>query len=141
MEENKHQWDVVMKGTKHVFYCLIGDCAGTFTRSKLCGLNHHRTVIHNLPPIPQRPRGRQRNENAKRTSKSPSKIQRQNQKFQCNVDARLCRARKQAYTRFVIEEILSAVSIYWHYCVCVCLDNMNLLLNLLIFLSAVSCYS
>ena len=94
MEENKPEWDVVMKGTKQVFYCLIGDCAGTFTRSKLCGLNHHRTVIHNLTLIPQRPRGRQRNENAKRTSKSPSKIQRQNQKFQYNVDARLCRARK-----------------------------------------------
>ena len=133
MEENKPEWDVVMKGTKHVFYCLIGDCADTFTWSKLCGLNHHQTVIHNLPPtpqrprgrhnlhlIPQRPRGRQRNENAKRTSKSPSKIQRQNQKFQYNVDARLCHARKQSYTRFVIEEILSIVSIYWHFFFCVC---------------------
>jgi len=134
MEENKHEWDVVMKGTKYVFYCLIGDCRGTFTRSKLCGLNHHRTIIHNLPPIPKRPRGRQRNENAKRNAKTPSKIQRQNQKLQYNLDARLCRARKQAYTRFVREEIISAVSIYWHFYVCVCFNNMNLLLNLLILL-------
>jgi len=35
MEENRHEWDVVIKGTKQVFYCLIGDCVDIFTQSKL----------------------------------------------------------------------------------------------------------
>lgn len=115
MEESKHEWDVIVNGTKQIFYCLVGDCAGSFTRSKLCGLNHHHIFTHKLPPIPQRPRGRQRDENAKRAAKSPSKITRQNAKIQYDVDARLCRARKQAYKRIVSEEIICAVSIYWHF--------------------------
>ena len=44
--------------------------------------------------------------------KSPSNVKRQNEKIQYDVDARLCHARKQAYKRFVNEEIISAVSIY-----------------------------
>ena len=112
MEESKHEWDVVIKGTKQFFYCLVGDCADNFTRLKLCGLNHHRIVPYKLPLIPQRPRGRQRDGNAKCAAKSPSKITRQNVKIQHDVDARLCRAGKQEYKRIVSEEIICAVSIY-----------------------------
>jgi hypothetical protein len=112
MAENRHEWDVVIKGTKQVFYCLVGDCVNILTRSKLSGLNHHRAIKHNLPPIPPCPRGRVRDENVKRAMKSPSKVKRQNEKIQYDVDARLCHARKQAYKRFVNEEIISAVSIY-----------------------------
>ena len=116
MAENKHEWDVVVKGTKQVFYCLVGDCVN-MTRSKLSGLNHHRAVKHNLSPIPPRPRGRVRHENVKCATKSPSKVKRQNEKIQYDVDARLCRARKQAYKRFVNEEIISSVFIG----ICMCL--------------------
>ena len=66
-------------------------------------MNHHRAMVHNLPPIPQRPRGRQRDTNAKRDAKTPTKIQRQNEKIKYDVDARLCCAHKQTYKRFVNE--------------------------------------
>ena len=112
MEENRHEWDVVIKCTKQVFYCLVGDCVDILTRSKQSGLNHHCAIKHNLPLIPPCPRGQVRHENVKRAMKSPSKVKIQNEKIQYDVDARLCHARKQAYKRFVNEEIISAVSIY-----------------------------
>jgi hypothetical protein len=101
MEENRHEWDVVIKGTKEVFYCLVGDCVNILTRSKLSGLNLHCDIIHNLPPIPPCPRGRLRYVNAKRIVKSPSKAKRRNEKIHYDVDARLCCARKHAYKIFV----------------------------------------
>jgi len=112
MEEIKHEWEVTIKGTKQVFTCLVGGCAGNLSRSKLSALNHHRATTHNLPPIPPRQRGRARDANATWAVKSTSAVKRQNAKIQYDLDARLCRARQQAYKRFVNEEILSAVSIY-----------------------------
>jgi hypothetical protein len=88
MTEKRHEWDVVIKGTKQVFYCLVGDCVN-MTRSKLSGLNHHHAIKH-LPPILPCPKGRVRHENVKRATKSPSKVKRQNEKIQYDVDARLC---------------------------------------------------
>ena len=105
-------------GIKQVFYCLLGDCVGKITRLKICGLNHHRAKIHNLPPIPHRARGRQRDKNAKRVAKSQSKIKKQNEKIKYDVNARLHHARQQAYRRFVNEEIISTVSIHWHIYMC-----------------------
>ena len=112
MEENRHEWEVTIKGTKQLFTCLVGGCAGNLSRSKLSGLNHHRATTHNLPPIPPRQRGRVRDANATWAVKSTSAVKRKNAKIQYDLDARLCRARQQAYKRFVNEEILSAVSIY-----------------------------
>jgi len=77
----------------------------------LSALNDHRDKKHGLPPIPPRPRGRQRDINAKRPPKSPSTIKLQNSKIQHDVDTRLQRAHLQARRRFVNEEIISAVSI------------------------------
>jgi len=114
MEENQHEWNVIVQGIKYIFSCLIGDCVGIFTRSKLSGLNHHHIMMHNLLPIPPRPRGRQRDQNARCGVKSPSKIRKQNEKIKYDVDVRLCLAHKQAYKRFVHEEIISTVSIYFH---------------------------
>ena len=70
MEENRHEWDVVINGSKQVFYCLVGDCVDNFTQSKICGLNHHRAMVHNFPSIPHRPRGHQRDKNARRVTKT-----------------------------------------------------------------------
>ena len=54
-----------------------------------------------------------RETNAKHAAKTPTKIQRQNEKIKYDVDARFCHAHKQAYKRFVNEEIISDVIIYW----------------------------
>ena len=118
MAENRHEWDVVIKGTKQVFYCLVGDCVN-MTRSKLSGLNHHRSIKHNLPSIPPCPRDQVRDGNAKCVIKSPSKVKRKNEKNQYDVDTSLCHARKEAYKIFVNEEIIFVVSIYWHLYLCV----------------------
>ena len=112
MEEDKHEWKVIVKGTKQIFSCLIGDFASVFTRLILSGLNHHHIMIHNILPIPPCRRGRQRDQNARRGVKLLSKIRKQNEKIQYDVDARLCPAPKQAYKRFIDEEIISLVSIY-----------------------------
>ena len=34
MEENRQEWEVIIKGTKHVFTCLVGGCVGILSRSK-----------------------------------------------------------------------------------------------------------
>ena len=112
MEQNRHEWEVIIKGTKQVFICHVGGCVGILSWSKLSGLNHPRAIAHNLPPIPPRQIGRVRDANAKWVVKSTSVVKRQNAKIQYDLDARLCRARQQTYKRFVNEEILPAVSIY-----------------------------
>ena len=106
MEESRHEWEVFIKGTKQVFTCLVGGYAGNLSRSKLSGLNHHWATMHNLLPIPPRQRGRVRDANATWAVKSTSAVKRQNAKIQYDLDARLCRARQQAYQRFVNEQIL-----------------------------------
>ena len=92
MEENRHEWEVTIKGTKQVFTCLVGGCAGNLSRSKLSGLNHHRATTHNLPPIPPRQTSRVRDANATWAVKSTSAVKRKNSKIQYDLDARLCRA-------------------------------------------------